>query len=136
MSNIAPLTNVEEQIKDRIKSDFANLIPDEMWSDMVRSVIHDFTTDKTNRHGDVKHSPLKELMTWELNKICREKIAEELEKHTVNFDSYGNRAVAEATELMIREHLPAMLTAMQEASVRIVVEQAIQNLKSSMGVYS
>lgn len=45
-----------EGVKDRIKSTFVSLIPDEMWNQMVEKEIYIFTTGKIVPHHDVDYS--------------------------------------------------------------------------------
>ena len=45
-----------EGVKDRIKSTFVSLIPDEMWSNMVEKEIYIFTTGKIIPHHEIDYS--------------------------------------------------------------------------------
>ncbi len=137
MSNeIAPLTAVQDKIKGRIKAEFVELIPDEMWSQMVQAVVTEFTSDKTDRYSrEAIPSPIKKMIREAVEAEVRAKISDELKDHQATFDGFGQRVIAEATEQMIRDHMPGMLAAAQESSVRMMVDLAIQNMRNSMGQY-
>jgi vacuolar-type H+-ATPase subunit E/Vma4 len=136
-TDISPLTTVQEKIKGRIRSEFVDLIPDEMWAAMVQSVVNDFTREKVSPYdrNKTEPSPLAAMIRSEIEAICKEKIAEELRKHQASWDGYGQRTVSEATAEMIRDHTPAMLAAMQAGMTQMMVQGAIQSLRNSIGQY-
>jgi len=135
-TEVAPLTAVQEKIKDRIKDEFVSLIPDEMWSQMVQAVIDDFTRGKADRYSSsTTEAPMKRMIREAIEEMCREKIKAELAQHVTTWDGYGRRTVAEATEKMIRERAPEMLAATQAGMTQMLVENAIQNLRNSMNLY-
>lgn len=135
-NDVAPLTAVQEKIKDRIKDEFVSLIPDEMWSQMVQAVVDDFTRGKTDRHSSsTTEAPMKRMIREAIEEMCREKIKAELAQHVATWDGYGRRTVAEATEKMIREHASQMLAATQAGMTSALVDNAIQNLRQSMNMY-
>jgi len=92
-----------EGVRDRIKSTFVSLIPDEMWSQMVEKEIYIFTTGKIVPHheykGDGKYFDWEERVPYEDKDI---------------YDNWGNIKVpAEVSPLrkMIREELSAKFRA-------------------------
>ena len=133
---IAPMTAVQDKIKDRIRSEFVDLIPDEMWASMVQAVVNDFTTDKANRYsGPAEPAPIKKMIRDEIEAICKEQIAKELRKHQASFDGVGARVVAEATKELIEKNAPAMLAAMQAGMTQMMVDSAINALRNGIGQY-
>ncbi len=62
------------QIKDRIRSEFAALIPDEQWKAMVSSAIKEFLQDTTDQYGRGKQAGVKEVV----NAVLREEIKKQL----------------------------------------------------------
>jgi hypothetical protein len=136
-SEVSALTTVQEKIKGRIRSEFVDLIPDEMWAAMVQSVVNEFTRDKVSPYDRHKTepSPLAALIRSEIEAICKEKIAEELRKHQATWDGYGQRTVNEATAQMIRDQTPILLAAMQAGMTQMMVQSAIQSLRNSIGQY-
>lgn len=54
-----------DAVKDRIKTEFAALLPDEQWRAMVQNVVHKFT-QSTTQYGNIQPSEFEQLVLAEL----------------------------------------------------------------------
>lgn len=102
-------TKLMEGIKDRIKAEFASLIPDEQWNQMVKKEVDDFfnTTeqDRSYQSSIMNHKTRFDFLIKEmLSQYCTDKFKEYLnsEKFTVMFDSKGKSIMSAAiTKIMV-----------------------------------
>lgn len=133
-NDITPLQSIQNTIKDKIRAEFANLIPDDMWKGMVQSVVSEFITDKKDGYsGRASESPIKAMIRQEIEKMAKAHLTAELDRlGTVSWNSYGQQVAAEAIKKMISEHFAEMLAAVQAGFVEVAVMQAVQNLRNSM----
>lgn len=74
------LTTAAQQIRDKIRSAFVELITPEQWSAMIAAELKTFTSDRPSTYRDVAPtpSPFKETVRDELSKFIREKVKEAL----------------------------------------------------------
>lgn len=134
-TEIAPMQAVQDKIRDKIRGEFAELIPEEFWSAMVASVLREFTDDSRDRHGRPEEAGIKKMIRVALEEECQKQVKAALAETTVDWDVFGNKALFQATEIMIREEMPALITAVQEGMVRAMVDQAISQMRQGMGIY-
>lgn len=73
---------LRDKVAERIKNDFVDLIPEDVWKKMVGAHIDWFTKDRPqNRFGDNgQESPLKAIIRSELTDRFRKAVQEELGK--------------------------------------------------------
>lgn len=138
MSNeISPLASVQEKIQDKIKAEFVNLIPDEMWSSMVNSVIDDFTNDvKLDSYGrrDQQYvSPIKKMIRAEIDAMAQAAVKAELERLGAgHWDSMGRQVAGEAMKTLVAEHFNDILASVQSGMVNMAVFHAVNQMRQSM----
>lgn len=82
-------TQAMQSIKDKIKSAFVELIPDEQWHAMVKAEVDSFFNDteeksRSSYGGNSKIIPsvFKQVVREELKKMAREKLEEYLRENT------------------------------------------------------
>lgn len=132
-TEVAPLQSVQDTIKDRIKSEFANLIPDEMWQRMVESVVKDFTTDKHDSYRGHAESPMKTMIRTEIEAIAKAKIKDELENLAApDWDRHGQMVVSEALKKMIAENFATILGSVQQGMVEMIVQNTVAQIRNNM----
>lgn len=140
-TDVAPLTTVQEKIKDKIKGEFVALIPDDMWEKMVASVVSDFTTDQPQRdyNGRVDNSkplipsPMKAMIRAEIEALAKAKLKAEIDMlGAVTWDGYGRQVASEAVNKLIDDHFPALLASVQSGMVEMAVMQAVNHMRNSM----
>lgn len=136
MSNeITPMQAVQDKIKTRIQDEFVSLIPDEMFANMVASVIKDFTTDKpATYHGhSPTPSPLKQMIKAEIETKAKEAILKELAKlDDGHWNSYGQRVAGDAIKKFIAENFNEMLRSIQGQMVDMSVMMALQKMREGI----
>lgn len=140
-SEVSPLQSVQDNIKDRIKAEFANLIPDEMWAAMVKSVVLDFTTDPpkdrhSHGHTAAGVSPMKAMIRDEIVTIAKAHLKSEIDKiGHLTWDGMGERMASEAIRKLIADNFQEILQSVQSGFVEMAVQQAVQHIRNSMQRY-
>lgn len=133
MSNdVSPLQSVQENIKAKIKAEFVNLIPDELWATMVNSVVKEFITDKDRSYNN-HASPLKQLIHAELAAQATALLRGELEKLDAGmWDGYGGKVASGAIQKLIAEHLPLLVASVQKGMVDMAVSSAVNHMRNAL----
>lgn len=135
-TEIAPLQSVQDNIKNKIKAEFANLIPDEMWGAMVKSVIAEFTTDQIRDqygHSNFKASPMKQMIRAEIETLAKDALKQELDRLSAgSWGVYGEKVAAEAIKKMIADNFPAILASIQAGFVEQAVMTTVSHMRNSM----
>lgn len=129
------LKSVQEQIKDRIKNEFASLIPDEMWEKMIGEVTKTFFEDKVESWSGgqrVYVSPFKLIIKEEIE--ARAKAAAKVYLDTIApySDGSGGLVVNDALKKMLAENMGDLLTASQAGFTNWMVQNAIQSLRNNL----
>lgn len=135
-TELSPLASVQQKIQDRIKGEFVSLIPDEMWEQMVRTVVHDFTTDKPNRYNHSQlpdPAPIKTMIKAEIEELVKGRIKVELDKAANSqWDAMAGRVVSEAVKELASTHFKTILESMQSYLVEAAVQAAVMSMRNSM----
>lgn len=136
-NDLSPLQSVQDNIKEKIKAEFVNLIPDEMWSAMVKSVVGEFTTDPVESRYNGQHashqSPLKQMIRSELEAMAKAHLKAELDRlGQVQWNGYGNVMASEAIKTMIAEHFQDILASVQSGFVQMAVRITVEQMRNSM----
>lgn len=138
MSNdIAPMQSIQAKIQDRIKSEFVNLIPDEVWEQMVASVVNDFTRDPPPKdqygRSTGAMSPIKAIIHKAIEDQVRAAVAEKLNLYTQpEWDERGQALINKAMRTLIEENFEALLLSVNGGMVSMMVNTAMQNLRNSL----
>lgn len=133
-TELSPMASVQEKIKAKIKEEFVSLLPDEVWSEMVRAVITDFTTDKKkDEYGRnaPRPSPLKEIIQTELRAIVNEQLKGELNKLGNGPWIGSKQAASEAVKKLVATSYQEILESIQRQQVENIVLQAVSQLRAS-----
>ena len=131
-NEISPMQSVQEKIKARIQADFVNLIPDEMWDQLVSSTIAEFRSDRDHR-GDRQVPPIKKMIQTALHEQAQTAIREALDRvHVGTWDVAGNRAVGEAMKKLIDEHFDDVLKSVQAGMVEFAVMAATNHMRNAI----
>lgn len=131
MSEIAPLTAVQDRIKEKIKAEFVELMPDDLWSGLVQSVVSDFISTK-NQRGYDQEAPIKKLMREALETEAKQHIATQLSKFTAEWDGYGNKIVTASVKKIVEENFEELLKAVQLGMVEATVGTAINHIRQNI----
>ncbi len=101
---------VMQNVRDKIKATFADLIPDEHWNKLIENEINVFIKSSEDRYGNKAHSELRILVHEEARAFCKEKIKEILkedERFQGYYDKDGNyKSVSEALEKILVKRAP------------------------------
>ena len=134
-TTVAPFQprSLHEAVTDRVRSSFVDLIPDDVWKEMVEREILNFTN--VNRsgcgHGSAEGSPFARLVKTELEGIFRAKIKAELDKPDWMGTFCGaGQDPGDAVKEMMQQLIPAML----EAVFGNVVQQTVDQVRQQLGV--
>lgn len=119
------MNDIQEQIKNRIKSAFVELIPDDSWKNLVQAEIDKWTTD-TKEYGTIKPSPLKALIAKEVEAKVREVINEELSKPEYQFRYDGDSSCVPGKA--IQEVIEKNIYQFVKAAYGEIVNQAVSNM--------
>lgn len=130
-TELAPLQQVQENIRERIKAEFANLIPDSMWQAMVASVVKDFTTDR-KEYNTTKPSPLKVIIETELRELCKQHLKAELDRLSADQWPQGDRIASVALQKLVQESLPLIMASAQSMFAEFVCRNVVNELRNSM----
>ncbi|MDH7801292.1 MULTISPECIES: hypothetical protein [unclassified Rhizobium] len=132
---IAPLSQVQENIRNKIKAEFVNLIPDEMWSAMVASVVEDFTSNVEERYGrmEKRESPMKRMIREEIEAQVKASIKAKIDAlGQSTWDGLGERIMSDAMNKLIAEHFETVLASVNAGMTSMMINAAINNLRQSM----
>lgn len=120
------LQDAAQQIRDKIRSAFVELITPEQWSAMIATELKSFTTDRPSQYGQPSLSPFKEVIRDELSKHLRAKVKEVLESPEwgsawdMNTQKYGP---SEMVKQWLIENRDAVLT----STIQTMFGQALQD---------
>jgi hypothetical protein len=123
------------QLRDKIHVQVAELMPDEMWKQLVEVEVTKFVSghEERNRWGNVtKHEPrLAKIVNKELDKLARERVLEILRSDEWAGTGVGNdRKIGEAIENLIKKNAGDILnTVLQNA-----ISQAVSNMSINLNV--
>lgn len=132
-NEVSTLQSVQDNIKNRIRAEFANLIPDEMWSKMVSEVISDFISDKQRAGYIPVEAPIKVLIREEIMAIAKGHVRAKLDElGQGQWDGYGNMIASEAIKAMIKDHFPEIISAIQAGFADMIVQNALNHIRNSM----
>lgn len=136
-TELEPLAKVQDQIRERIKAEFASLIPDEMWTQLVQSVVKDFTSDTPGQYGHRERnmSPVKKLIADAIEAEAKQHVAVALDTLRPQWGGYGEEIVTTAVKKLVADNFEELLKSAQHGMVSFVVALAIQKLRDGMGQY-
>lgn len=110
-----------DKVTQRIKDNFADLIPEESLNALVREVTDNFL-----------HHELKKIIREEVDKVARAEVAAEMGKLPSGFFWHGGQRYASPNEAMVelfRQLLPDILAASHGAVVQDIAMQLQQKLR-------
>lgn len=116
-------------VKDRIKSTFVSLIPDEQWNHMVDIEIKKFFAPDQYGHSKRENpSDFTRVVHEELTKVTKEMIAKQLNAEDFELSySKGSGNVSESIKNKIIEYAPQIFA----LSIESMVANVIQQMKNS-----
>ena len=128
MSELAT-ADITKTIKDKIKNQFVDLIPDEAFQKMVETGVREFTCEVKNRYNKkISPSPMQKIINEIIAERYRENIKAELAKP--EYDNVWNGTGFELPELfkaMVIKTAPEIL----EAMISNYTTQIVNNLKNN-----
>lgn len=123
--------NVRDVIAERIKTQFIDLMPDDVFKKHVQTEIDDFFKAKKNQynHQGPATSLFQKIIQAEIESRFKALIKSELDKPEFQGTWDGKRQVAgEAIEKMIARLVPDLVT----ATFTEVVERVVSNIRNQM----
>lgn len=131
-NELSPLQSVQDSIRDRIKAEFVNLIPDEMWTKMVSEVVENFQSKKDNRGYD-QEPPVKKMIREAIEAQAKDKIAEALSQVMAGtWDNFGQQVVGDAMQELIAKHFDVILKEVQSGMVSFTIMQTVNHMRNSI----
>ena len=125
MNEIATMDDLKSKITDRIKNSFVELIPEEVWKELVDKEIEKFTKPQGDRYN-TRCPEIESLIHAELKRRFELMIKEDLDKQNL----YGNDGKMPAfISEVVKESAPALI----EALFGEVVMRAVVSIKNQMG---
>lgn len=125
-TEIAPLQAVQNKIRDKIRAEFVELMPEDMWTKMVQSVIEEFTFDKPDSYGKKTPSPLRKLIQDEVQAVAKDAVAKQLAKLDANaWNQFGEKTANDAVIKLVTEHFNEIVTSMQKSFGEMMVMNAV-----------
>ena len=121
--------SLAEQLKDKIRLDLAELMPEEVWQKLVQEQIHSFLTEEPpSNHWEERNKKnpplLRKIVHDVLGQIAREKVKEMLA--TPEWEGFwdGERKMAGVhIETLIKENASEILFGLLQQSFQGVVSQ-------------
>ncbi len=136
MSNdIVPMKSIQDSIRDKIKGEFVNLIPDDAWNAMVAGVVKEFTTPvRVTRDGSyIEQSPIQGLIRDEFTTLARAHLKTELDRLAANhWGAMGQQVASDAIKKLIEDNYADILASVQAGSVQYAVMMATNNMRNAM----
>lgn len=131
-NEISPMQSVQEKIKARIQADFVNLIPDEMWDQLVASTLADFNSPMDAR-GDKRVPPIRKMIDDAVREEATKAIKEALNRvHVGTWGNLGDQVVGEAMKKLIAEHFDTVLKSVQAGMVEFAVMAATNHMRQAI----
>lgn len=129
------LKTIQDRVRDRIQSEFIQLIPKDMWDKMVADELQKFiTTYPAKNHWDKDiPSPLARLIQEQIEAVAKAKIREEFStgRWTANWNGVSYEA-SEATKKLVVEHGDLILKTILKQMMEMIAQNAIENFKNSL----
>ncbi len=116
MSQVATLQSVQEKVKDRIQATFMEILPPEMFEEMVGTALADFT--KTELPALVKQAA-KERLQEQLKEEFGKPEWQGLWRNAFG----GGHAPSTMVEMIVKQAAPELVTAIFGGFVQGVVQQ-------------
>lgn len=132
-TELAPLQAIQDKIRDRIRADFVELMPEDVWGKMVESVVETFTNPEKDHYGRAtgKPSPLHQLIAKEIEELARQSINQELAKLDAGYwNSYGGKTASEAVMKMVTENMTDIMASIQSSMANMMVANAVAAIRN------
>lgn len=116
-TQVQTLASVQERVRERIQASFVDLIPPELWDEMVRKELGNFT-----------HNMLPELVKKAASEKLLELLKEELNKPEwrERWGSNGQPGVSDMVGKVLREAAPSFV----EAWMGNYAQQLVQSIRN------
>lgn len=125
-NEVATMQSISDKVKERIKVQFADLIPDEMFDNMVKSAVQEYLRDNlTNVVKEEGRLFLGELVRQELSK------PEWQGSWVHGYSGMGQMMSGELISKVLKEHAPDLVNALFSG----MMQQMIQHLRNSPRPY-
>lgn len=121
-------SSLKDKVREKIKEQFADLIPDDLWDKLVESELKWFISEP-ERYGSYSSvservSPLKEMIRKELQNMVSAKIKETLDdpKWSSKWVD-GHTVVSEAIKEVVTKHATEIVAQVFGSSVQTLVDR-------------
>lgn len=126
-------TKLADQVRDRIRNTFADLIPEDAWKTMVEAEIHAYTRPERNTYsGQEMPSPFARAVREELEKALRERV-----KAMLNSPEWavgtGQRDENACFIAAARSDVPRLLDALEEAERDTIAGRIVEVMSELLG---
>ena len=116
-------------VRDRIKSTFVSLIPDEQWEAMIQKEVEMFFQSTESYYSSNRHnaSPFQLLCRQVFHDITAERLRDHMSEFTSDtWDSHGPK-LNEALKAMLIESAPELMVSI----MRTQFQNAVNNMRNS-----
>lgn len=121
-------------VKDRIKSEFVSLIPDEQWNEMVQKEINDFFKEKETGYSNRNYaSDFSILVRDELKAETKKRLAEYFTSSdfVATWSQYGLPNASKAVQEMMIENSGIIISQFFGGMFQSMLQQYAYNLKNN-----
>lgn len=116
-------------VRDRIKSTFVSLIPDEQWEQMVKKEVDDFLKETTSYSSNRANSEFRNICNQELTEYTKLKLKEILNDKYISSE-WINSGV------MVKDAIQEMVTQNMGTIMKNVLGSMVQNAVNNMASYN
>lgn len=119
-----------DSVKARIRSEFASLIPDQAWQNLVKKTVDGFFERKRGYHGEEPS---------EFDRLVSNLVHEEIKKRMVTFfqtpewtvrweGEQGQKMMSDAVEKIIKDNVGAIVANTLGSAIQSVLTQMMSNM--------
>ncbi len=120
------LGGAAQELRDKIRSAFVDMIPPEQWAAMIQAELQAFTKPLHNTYGEARPSPLQAMMRAELERIVKAKITEALA--SPEWSSFDG-AISAGVQRAILEHRDALIESMLKSMMGTAIQSALSQMR-------
>ncbi len=124
--------NVAEVLREKIRIEIADLMPPEMWKELLEQEVKAFLEPQPHRHGHGRGpSGLGQIVQEELRTLARARIKETLDSDEWKGEhkAYGEYEISQKVKELLTENAGAILHQLLGSAI----QQSVQGLHYSKG---
>lgn len=132
-NEISPMQSVQDRIADKIKAEFVDLMPPEVWKQLVEAQLQAFQS-KTTSYGHSQEAPIAKLIREAIEAEAKTALKTQLDLVFTNtwVDANGKQVLGDAMKALIAEHFDTILASVQAGMVQQAVMFATQSMRNAI----